>query len=78
MLTRHLYEIIVVAHESGEILGAERAVATSTESAMSKIGGLEKFFKDTDLTSDDVEFVILKLGSLRPVQEVKTTDVKGL
>ena len=77
MLQRHLYEIVIIRHKDGEILDSKRMVATSTESAMAK-ADMPAVCKDNNITSDDVEFVILKLGSLRAIEEVKQTDISGV
>ncbi len=71
MIQRDIYEIIVVTHDKGDIIASERRVATSSEAAMAKVDIVQICATaDTKLTVDDVEYVILKLGSLRPVQEV--------
>ncbi len=74
MITRSIYEVIIVNHETGEIIGRETRVATSSEAAMSKIK-MDEICKARGLTVDDVEYVVLQLGSLRPVQEVTSTKV---
>ena len=75
MIQRDIYEIIVVRHNTGEIITKlERVVATSSEAAMAKID-IVGICKDADVTVDDVEYAILKLGSLRPVQEVSEGTV---
>ncbi len=71
MIQRDIYEIIVVTHDKGDIIASERRVATSSEAAMAKVDIVQICANaDTKLTVDDVEYVILRLGSLRPVQEV--------
>ena len=77
MINRHLYEIVIVAHKDGAILDSKRMVATSTESAMAK-ADMAGVCKKNKITTDDVEFVILKLGSMRSIEEVKQTDVSGV
>ena len=77
MLQRNVYEVIVVGHVSGDIIASQRCTATSTESAMAKVG-LQEICEKAELTTDDVEYIILKLGSLRGIQEVKQTEAKGL
>lgn len=74
MIQRHIFEVIVVNHETGEILASERQTATSSEAAMAKIN-IQEICEKVGLTVDDVEYSILKLGSLRPVQEVTGGDV---
>lgn len=70
MIQRDIYEVIVVSHEKGEIVSElTRVVATSSEAAMAKVD-IQGICKKVDLSVDDVEYVILRLGSLRPVQEV--------
>ena len=70
MVNRDIYEIIVVNHETGAIVSAlTRVTATSSEAAMAKVD-IQGICQDANLSVDDVEYVILKLGSLRPVQEV--------
>ena len=70
MIQRDIYEIIVVSHETGEVLsGLTRVVASSSEAAMAKVD-IRGICEKAGLTVDDVEYVILRLGSLRPVQEV--------
>ncbi len=75
-LHRYVFEIIVVKHEDGSIIHAERITAASTESAMAKVG-LKEVCEKNSMSTDDVEFIILKLGELRPVEEVKTTEIKN-
>lgn len=75
MLQRHVYQIIVVKHSDGGIIGSPTLVATSSEAAMAK-ADLPKICTDAGLQPDDVEYVILKLGSLRPIEEVVQTEVK--
>ena len=77
MLQRHIYEIIVVDHAKGTIIGDKKVIAASTESAMSKID-LPSICKEAKITTDDAEFIILNLGSLRSVQEVQETKVSNL
>lgn len=74
MIQRDIYEIIVVTHDKGNIIASERRVATSSEAAMAKVD-IAKICEDEGLSVDDVEYVILRLGSLRPVQEVSQGDV---
>ena len=75
MIQRDIYEIIVVRHDTGEIItNLERVVATSSEAAMAKVD-ITAICGDAKLSVDDVEYVILKLGSLRPVQEVSEGKV---
>jgi len=70
MIQRDIYEIIVVSHETGKIVSdLIRIVATSSEAAMAKVD-IQGICEGASLSVDDVEYVILKLGSLRPVQEV--------
>ena len=70
MIQRDVYEIIVVNHETGDIVSdLTRVVATSSEAAMAKVG-IKEICEKASLSVDDVEYVILKLGSLRGVQEV--------
>ena len=70
MIQRNIYEIIVVSHEKGDVIsGLTRVVATSSEAAMAKVD-IQSICAKATLSVDDVEYVILKLGSLRPVQEV--------
>ncbi|MDY6957646.1 MAG: hypothetical protein SVK08_00680 [Halobacteriota archaeon] len=74
MIQRHIYEVIVVAHSAGDIIATERRVATSSEAAMAKINIFDICQKE-NLTVDEVEYAILKLASLRPIQEVATTEI---
>ena len=75
MIERHIYEVIVVNHSTGEVISPIlRKVATSSEAAMAKID-IQKICSDAGLTVDEVEYAILRLGSLRPVQEVSQTEV---
>lgn len=75
MIQRDIYEVIVVRHDTGEIISSmERVVATSSEAAMAKID-IARICKGAGKSVDDVEYVILKLGSLRPVQEVSEGKV---
>lgn len=74
MIQRHIFEVIVVTHDKGDIIASERKVATSSEAAMAKVE-IGKICEGADLSVDDVEYVILKLGSLRPIQEVANTEV---
>ena len=74
MIERNIYEIIVVRHNDGEIIGDSKMVATSSEAAMAKTG-IAQVCAEKNLTPDDVEYAILKLGSLRPVQEVTEAPV---
>jgi hypothetical protein len=70
MIERNIYEIIVVNHETGEVLKSKRLTATSSEAAMAK-ADIKDICSEKGLTPDDVEYAILKLGSLRPIQEIK-------
>lgn len=74
MIQRDIYEIIVVTHDKGDIIASERQVATSSEAAIAKID-IVGICKDANMSVDDVEYVILRLGSLRPVQEVSEGKV---
>ena len=77
MIQRHIFEVIVVNHSDGAIIASERQTATSSEAAMAKLD-IKGICEKADVSVDDVEYSILKLGSLRPVQEVKQSDVSGL
>lgn len=77
MIQRHIFEVIVINHKSGDIITRETRTATSSEAAMAKID-MKGICEGAGLTVDDVEYSILKLGSLRPVQEVQQSDVSGL
>lgn len=74
MIQRHIYEIIVVIQASGDIILDKKIVATSSEAAMAKIN-IQEACKEKEVTVDEVEYVILKLGSFRPVQETTNTEV---
>lgn len=75
MIQRDIYEIIVVRHDTGEIItNLERVVATSSEAAMAKVD-VAKICTEAGAKFDDVEYIILRLGSLRPVQEVSEGKV---
>ena len=74
MLQRNIYQIIVVKHEDGAILEDQKVVATSSESAMHKV---KIDYKGLEVSSDETEFVILKLGSLRAIEEVKQSNAKA-
>lgn len=74
MIQRNVYEVLVVKSTDGKILKDEKIVATSSEAALTKID-LMKTCTEQGCSVDDIEFVILKLGSLRAVQEVVNTSV---
>ena len=68
MLRRSVYEVLVVKQSDGVILSDRKVVATNSEAAVIKL-------KD-DFNPDECEFVILKLGDLRPMEEVVNREVK--
>jgi len=74
MIQRHVYEAIIVRHDTGEIIGDIKATATSSEAMLAK-ANISDICSTAKVTVDDVEYVILNLGSLRPVQEVSTGEV---
>jgi len=75
MIKRDIYEVIVVVHETGEIISPViRVVATSPEAALVK-SDFNAICEKATVKPDDVEYAILKLGSLRPVQEVSNGEV---
>ena len=76
MIQRHVYEVIVVKSDNGDVLEDKKLVASSSEAALAKID-LTKVCETNECTVDDTEFVILKLGSLRAVQEVANKKVNS-
>lgn len=74
MISRHVFEVIVVVQKNGDILADVKTVATSSEAALVK-ANLGKICDQANVGVDDVEYIICRLGSLRAIEEVASTPV---